>query len=321
MKPQPIYIVGVGRSGTSMLMTLLNGHSKIAFTPETHFLRFYMANPGIQAQIEAKGVVNFKAILEEDSYYKRLNISSDLLLKPYLKEGKAFHLDAVYNDILQIYLQCKNKQLIGDKDPRYIDYLEVIERIYPNAKIIHIHRDVRDVVLSKTKADWSAHRPIWMNAIISQVQMKQGRQDAKARFGVNYYELAYENLVSNPTATLTKLLAFLELEFEESMLDLTKSAQELVDQSEMQWKDNTFKPVLQGNTEKWRSQLTPFQIRTIEIICKEWFSDLDYAYANTKISFLKTTFLKLFFGVEIVQTLLYKWQFQKQLKKIEHSFQ
>jgi len=35
----PIFIVGVGRSGTSLVQSMLNAHSKIAFPPETHFVR------------------------------------------------------------------------------------------------------------------------------------------------------------------------------------------------------------------------------------------------------------------------------------------
>lgn len=315
-----IYIVGVGRSGTSMLMTLLNGHSKIAFTPETHFLRFYMADLEVQKQIEAKGVANFRRILEEDTYFQRLNISAAKLLKPYQVGDLSFKLDNIYHDILQQYLQGKNKQIIGDKDPRYLDYLEVIKRIYPKAKVIHIHRDVRDVVLSKTKAKWAAHRPFWLNAVISQVQMKEGRQNAKACFGENYYELAYEDLVSNPNTTLTKLLGFLGLDFEEKMLDSTKSAQELVDESEMQWKDNTFQPILHDNTEKWRSQLTPFQIRTVEIICKEWFSTLGYSPSMVSISGLKNAFLKFMFRFEGLQAWLYRRQLKRQLRKFEENF-
>lgn len=311
----PIYIVGVGRSGTSMLMTLLNGHSAIAFTPETHFLRYYLGTPEQQQAWEAKGPQHFLATLEADSYFQRLKISTSELLQPYLEGQKAFRLDEVYAEILNRYLAGKGKQVIGDKDPRYLDYLGVIEEIYPNAKIIHIHRDPRDVVLSKTKADWSAHRPFWVNAIISQVQMKEGRQEAKHRFGENYYELAYERLVADPEAALTPLLAFLGVKYEASMLNLTQSAKELVDESEMQWKDNTFKPMLKGNTEKWRTQFSPWKIRTIEIICKTWFQDLGYTPAQLSLNGLSQALLQFVFGFERLQSKLYRWQLDRQMKK------
>ncbi|MEL6973326.1 MAG: sulfotransferase, partial [Bacteroidota bacterium] len=178
-----VYIVGVGRSGTSMLMTLLNGHSQIAFTPETHFLRYYLGTAEIQANIEQEGAAAFQQTLEADSYFQRLNLSAAELLQAYVAEDRDFDLVEIYEDILRQYLNRKGKQIIGDKDPRYLDYLDRIAATFPQAKIIHIYRDPRDVVLSKTKAGWSAHRPYWLNAMISQIQMEEGRKRGQVLFG------------------------------------------------------------------------------------------------------------------------------------------
>jgi len=302
-------------------MTLLNGHSQITFTPETHFLRFYLGTENLQQTLERQGAQAFQKTLERDEYFQRLNIDVKDLLKPYLEGRKDFDLKEVYRDLLHIYQERKGKQFIGDKDPRYIDYQEVVKEIYPNSKVIHIYRDPRDVMLSKTKADWSAHRPIWMNAIISQIQIEQGRSKAKQLFGSNFYELSYESLISQPKETLSDLLIFLGLTFEEKMFDLRQSAEELVDKTEMQWKDNTFKPLQGSNTQKWKIQLSPTQIRTIEIICKEWFKKLNYEYSEEKIGFLKTFFLKIIFSFRSLQAWFYNRKLQSQLKAIEEDLQ
>ena len=258
-----IYIVGVGRSGTSMLMTLLNGHSQIAFTPETHFLRYYLGTADIQRAIEARGSRYFEQALEEDRYFQRLGISTKELLESYHTGVRPFDLVSVYRELLVRYRDRYTKHWIGDKDPRYLDYLPRIAQLFPEAYVIHIYRDPREIVLSKMKADWSAHRPYWLNAMISQLQMQQGRRRARRLFPARYYELAYEELVNEPAGSMAKLLAFLGLEFEPEMLNLEKSARELVDPSEMQWKDNTFRPVLPGNTQKWREQLSDQQVADV----------------------------------------------------------
>ncbi|RMF01075.1 MAG: sulfotransferase, partial [Bacteroidetes bacterium] len=215
-----IYIVGVGRSGTSMLMTLLNGHSQIAFTPETHFLRYYLGTADIQADLEQKGSRHFEQVLAADRYFQRLGISAVDLLEPYHQGERAFDLVQVYSDVLQLYLARRGKTFIGDKDPRYLDYLPRIAKLFPQAYIIHIYRDPREIVLSKMKADWSAHRPYWLNAMISQLQMQEGRRRAQALFPERYYELAYEDLVQDPEASLGRLLANFKLDFEPTMLNL-----------------------------------------------------------------------------------------------------
>ncbi|MEO1408963.1 MAG: sulfotransferase [Bacteroidota bacterium] len=311
---QAVYIVGVGRSGTSLLMTLLNGHSQIAFTPETHFLRFYLGSEAIRQQWEKRGPAVFQKALENDSYFQRLKISAANLLAAYQAPG-TFDLHEVYRDLLRRYLRRKGKQMIGDKDPRYIDYLEVLQQIYPQAKIIHIYRDPRDVTLSKMKAAWSAHRPYWMNAIISQMQITRGRDLGPQLFGDQYYELSYESLVTQPETTLTQLLAFLGYDYEASMLDLRASAEELVDPSEWQWKDNTFKPLLAENLEKWRRKLSPFQVRCIEVICKEWFQRLDYQVSEKKVGLLQENLLRSVFAFEGLQRLVYDRQLKAQMKK------
>ncbi len=310
-----IYIVGVGRSGTSMLMTLLNGHSKIAFTPETHFLRYYLGTAEIQAGIEQRGALAFQQLLETDSYFQRLNIPAEELLQPYLLGQAPFDLVRVYQQVLQQYLDRKGKQTIGDKDPRYLDYLDRIAALFPQAKIIHIYRDPRDVVLSKTKADWSAHRPYWLNAMISQIQIQEGRKRGQALFGEQYYELAYEELVTKPEQTLTKLLTFLGLSFEPEMLHLEQSAQELVDSSEIQWKGNTFRPMLKENTQKWRTALRAEQFTIIENICSEWFIKLGYNRAATIKASWKSKLLKPLLTWQAPQRWLYNWQLQRQMKR------
>lgn len=44
----PIFIVGAGRSGTTLIRSLLSAHSRIAVTPETHFLKVAQQNGGLR---------------------------------------------------------------------------------------------------------------------------------------------------------------------------------------------------------------------------------------------------------------------------------
>ena len=41
-----IFIIGVGRSGTTLLQSMLHSHSEIHFSPETHFVKRFL-NPEI----------------------------------------------------------------------------------------------------------------------------------------------------------------------------------------------------------------------------------------------------------------------------------
>jgi len=70
-----IFIVGVGRSGTSLLQSMLNAHPEIVSTPETHFLRKYVfPNLNEDKVVDAK---DFFLELDRDNHFKRIPISID----------------------------------------------------------------------------------------------------------------------------------------------------------------------------------------------------------------------------------------------------
>jgi len=273
---EKVFIVGVGRSGTSLLQSMLNAHSKISFIPETHFLRKYV--------FKSSTVVDVKNI---DSIIETLNNDDFLRAKiPAIEivEIGMGYVD-IYDALLDVYLKRKGKEIIGDKDPRNIDFLSQLNTFYPEGKVVHMIRDPRDVVLSRTKADWSKGRSFYLHAYMYITQIQRGRRLGKEKYGINYTEIFYEDLISDPVKVLNELCYFLNVNFEEKMLDFSKSSKELVDKSEMQWKEETFGPLLVGNKNKWKRELTEEQIGLIQCVCKPVFNKNMYSYySNAKIS-------------------------------------
>lgn len=278
---RPVFIVGVGRSGTSLLQSMLDAHSKITFLPETHFYRNYVSAKKKRAQLEQAGAENFKNLLASDEDFKRVNISTDKLLENYLSGEEEFNLEEVYRTMLEQYLlEHPETHFVGDKDPRNIDYLESLYKSFPDAKVLHIVRDPRDVLSSRMKAAWSQHRPVWQHVLLYETQLKRGRKKGKEFFGQNYYEFKYEDLITYPEVTLQKIAAHIEIEYDENMLQFSKSAERLVDKREMSWKKETLGPLLKTNKDKWKESLKPWQINMAEQVCTTAFRDFDYEYSK-----------------------------------------
>ena len=274
-----VFIVGVGRSGTSLLQSMLNAHSKISFMPETHFLRKYVFKSSVI--VNSKNIDYIIETLNNDDDYLRAKIPAIEIVKIGMQ-----YVD-IYDALLDVYLKRKGKEIIGDKDPRNIDFLPRLNALYPEGKVIHMIRDPRDVVLSRTKADWSKGRPFYLHAYMYITQMKRGRRHGKERYGSNYTEIFYEDLIGDPVKVLNELCTFLDVNFEENMLDFSKSAIELVDKSEMQWKKETFGPLLVGNKNKWKEELNEQQIGLIQCVCEPVFNKDMYSYYNdAKISII-----------------------------------
>lgn len=278
-----VFIVGVGRSGTSLLQSMLHAHPDVAFLPETHFFRRYIARPYSRWEHESNGAEAFQSTLAGDEEYQRADIPVEELLAPFLKDVQPFDLPRVCTHLFQLYRNRKGGNVIGEKDPRLIDYLPQVQHVFPEARILHIVRDPRDVVLSRMKADWSAGRPDWLHALTYRAQIRRGRRQGQQAFGRQYKEVRYEDLLTRPEVTLRDISRHVDVEYSDAMLAFQRSAEELVDESERSWKEETTGPLLRDNTEKWREGLSPWQIRLTEKICGNAFEWFGYKRAEPEI--------------------------------------
>jgi len=246
-----VFIVGVGRSGTSLLQSMLASHSEVTFVPETSMLRRFFFGGQLG---KAEELAVDQEQLWADEKVTRLGLSEgdfDKGLKP-----------------AQLYEQIITKGVstlyVGDKDPKLIEYLPLLVDTFPESVIVHIKRDPRDVLASKKKADWSKSRSPLMHIAAGYAQEK-AFQSFKMRSGFkNIVEVMYEDLISDPESVLRKVCEQMELTFESRMLNFGAASEKLVSQEEMQWKGETLGPLLTNNSNKWVAQLTPFEV----VVCE-----------------------------------------------------
>ena len=278
---EPTFVVGVGRSGTSLLQSMLHAHPDITFLPETHFFRRYVAKKLTRRWYETLGPKRFLGVLENDDYFKRAGILANDLLKPYLESSRAFNLVDCYTRLLRQELGRRGTSVVGDKDPRNIDYIESLHEFFPNSSLLHIVRDPRDVLYSRLMAKWSSGRPYWINVFTYDVQMRQGCVYGNTLYGDRYLEIRYEDLISMPEETLGRVCRHLGLSYSTDMLAFESAARELVHFSEMDWKKNTIGPLLKDNSGKWMGQLSLQQITLTEHLCVDWMQRFQYLPSTT----------------------------------------
>jgi len=300
---EPVFIVGIGRSGTSLVQSMLNAHPEISFIPETHYFRKYVANAKLKNRFERSGPGTFVTVLNNDKQFSRAGIKPAYLLKPYNEKAAQFKLENSFVRLLFLYKNKKEARIIGDKDPRNIDFLVELHRYFPSAFILNVVRDPRDVILSRTKAAWSAHRPYWIHALIYNTQYRRGREKAKILKSDRYVKVKYENLIRDPEKNLILLCKRINVPYDSQMLNFAESSKELVSKSEMAWKKETLGPLLTTNYEKWRTKLSPMQVLIIEHICsiafrEEGYKKNDYKfgkYPHVRLLLLFITVLSLLF--------------------------
>ena len=291
----PLIVVGIGRSGTSLVQSMLASHSKISFPPETAFFRRYVATGKLADAYTMSGKNGLKRLLRNDEGLIRTKLDIDRLVDDVLGNNKPHLGAALYYQILSAYATRASKPIVGDKDPKLIEHLKSLHRYWPNAKILHIFRDPRDVLASKKRAAWSRNRHPFGHILANNIQWRLGRKYGPNLFGKNYRLLQYERLLSAPKQELNAVCNWLGVNFEETMMSPGEAAKQLVTEEELQWKKETLGPLLTKNTGKWANELSPIETALVEKANNDVMNAGHYRLAAMNSS--QPYFWKLFLNV------------------------
>ena len=241
------FVTGLGKSGTSWLMRMLDGHPEILCKGEG---RFFAAN-WRRANFDPAGTQALASSLYyalRDSEYLRFWVERSV----WAREGDAAtHLDNLTRLATEHFLlgqlRKTNKKIVGDKSPLLnADFIEEVARVYPEARVIHIIRDGRDQAVSMLHHVWNRstdqggvqtlmpgefeRREIYRQDPKKLLQTGEGMfteerlrgaarswnarvgktaKDGPALLGSNYTEVRYEDLLERPDEEVGRLAGFL----------------------------------------------------------------------------------------------------------------
>ena len=306
-----IFIVGVGRSGTSLVQSILASHSSIAVMPETAFVRQYIAPKKISKALRLKSTGEVCASLLQDPKLQQLNLEESF---GALVSGHEAELN-IYLSLQKRSMSKKGVSRYADKDPKLIEHFCTLQKYFPDSFVVHIIRDPRDVLCSKKKASWSRGRSTFAYCFANHVQISMAKKFGARLFGRKYIEITYEALTQHPEKTVRRLCQELLLNYETSMLNFSVEARRLATPEEFDWKKETFGPILKNNSNKWAIELSEEEIFLTELTCKKTFEIGDYIVSNA--GYTLSWYKKLFFRLLKVLILLFAplymfWQSWKQ---------
>jgi len=214
-------IVGCGRSGTTLLRLMLDAHPVLAIPPETGFLD--RATELSQHPLQQRQAL-FDAVTchpPQAPAWADFGIDA-AAFKHALDAIEPFSVAAGYRAFYRLYADRHNKPRYGDKTPMYCLHLQLISQVLPEAYFIHVIRDGRDVALSLRKTWFSPGPDVETQAAHWQHWVQTGSsQGAQCP---HYLELRYEDLVLQPRKSLRRVCDFIELDFDEKMLDYHQRA-------------------------------------------------------------------------------------------------
>lgn len=150
------FIVGTGRCGTQMLRKLLSTYDNIVILPETHFITPLYG----KYKLNKINCENFLEVIDNvysgtgEKWIKAILRSAKKNYVDYKENFKNFvklnNIQGSIKDFIEAfyYFLYGSKYLIGDKTPHYGANLEIILKIWPDAKIINLQRDGVNTALS-----------------------------------------------------------------------------------------------------------------------------------------------------------------------------
>ncbi|HLK34719.1 MAG TPA: sulfotransferase [Terriglobales bacterium] len=211
MAPGPLFVVGLWRSGTSLLYALLNQHPQISILYE--------------GDLPTMGAL-FPFGRAKRDWLARWNFWNNAPGRHRLEEGdlpRSLGLRAATETVCRQYAARKGATIWGCKSPAYHNQLPFLARTFPNARFIVIWRDLADICRSIVRAGESSsyfsQSGILRRAILGYEQLKRGC-DALLRSGAPLHQLHYEEMVRFPQAEMTAICDFLQIPFDSRMLSL-----------------------------------------------------------------------------------------------------
>jgi Sulfotransferase family len=219
--PAAPFVVGVGRSGTTLLRLMLDAHPEMAVPPETHFIPDV-----IRACDRGASRERVVEILARSRRWGDMGISVEKIRERFRALDR-FDATSASRAIYLAYAEHHGKPRWGDKTPKYSLAMREIEDALPEARFVHLIRDARAVALSRVKmVEGRGEKPPHPAGVAGRwaKRIRQARVEGEALAG--YLEIRYEDLVADTERTLREVCEFVDLDFDPVMLDYHEHASE-----------------------------------------------------------------------------------------------
>lgn len=274
----PVFIVGAGRSGNTLLRKILCGSRDLYIPPETYVLGSCVADferysflgwPTVCRIVLSR----FAFSPDFDTFPNPLlgGLYQKLCSAPEQEKSCAHIIDSFYKYMAETAKPSAVRW--GDKTPHNVFHLESIDSVFPKAQYIHIIRNGYDVVASYMKMgrydDPADAAERWATAI------RKCRDFGRDRVS-RYTEVRYETLVAAPYEVTASLCDFLGLRYSPDILDKPPAPEELGDVDRREHYGSVMKPITGDSIGKGRKSLKDEEIARIEPIIAPLMKDLGY---------------------------------------------
>ena len=266
----PLLVLGVSRSGTTLLRVILDRSPGVAIPDESFFVPLLARRHGstVDADRFLDDVARIPTIrawgVRADDVASRVRSG--------MPTGDAIAA------IFAAYADHAGKPRWGAKTPMYMRHLTLLERLFPAAQYVHLVRDGRDAALSFLEMPEGTFTRTWAHptspaefACLWRKEVGDARSLGRRVGQRRYLEVRYEELVADPDGIVSAICAFAEIPFAQGML----AYPEAVDVSDKPHQQRLLRPPTTG-VRSWRDDMSADDVTAFEEVAGDLLAELGY---------------------------------------------
>jgi hypothetical protein len=274
----PIFLVGTERSGSNLLRLILDSHPNVHIPHPPHLVRYFHPLEPLYGDLSDDR--RFRALVDDALRLVHCHIHP----WPWVPGAEEIVARARSRDVFGVYVALHEaarddagKRRWGCKSTFMVAHLSRICETFPAARLVWLHRDVRDVAASARDSVLATFHPAY-TARLWEAEQRLAWQGEQA--GLPVHRVRYESLVAEPEATIRMLCDWIGEDFQPGMLEWFRGA-EAKRSSELStsWR-NTASPMRTESVERWRRDLGADDLLAVEALAAPMMATLGYEPAS-----------------------------------------
>lgn len=284
--PSPIFIIGTERSGSNLLRLILNAHPAITVPHPPHIMAYFA--PLEKYYGDLSKTENFSRLADDVVTHVQRHIYPwpTPLNKESLLTAQPRDLFGLFAAIYDQHLALSGKRRWGCKSTFMIHYVDRILSLYPDARLIWLVRDPRDVALSSRNSVFNPFHPYYVAQLWTSQQRLGLTLEAKLK-PTNLMRVHYEDLISDAERTVSQICNFIGEDFNPAMLRFFETEEARISAHLAHDWRKTAMPILTGNANKYIRGMHADEVAIIESQAGEIMNRLGYRLVSTSLAVQK----------------------------------
>jgi len=263
------------RSGTTLFSSILDAHPDIAISPETHF---YTRCRNREAETSRESSLEqVWTCLQQQPGFRDMAFSDEekQRIRERIRAGQGGAPARVLRAVETTYAERSGAEAWGEKTPDHLQHVPDMLHDFPDAVVVAIVRDPRDVCLSLRGMPWNYDS--LPESTLKWRRYARLTEDFRRNYPSQFREVRYEDLLEDPGRVVRGILDWIGASFDASVLAYHQRETGPADAQREPWKEKAHQSIDPENKEKWRDQMSPGERAVVERLAGPMMRAKQYA--------------------------------------------